>query len=344
VSADSNTPIKFPAGTEATKTALACSIAIWITYTYGWPGPYWSCLAIVLSRHADRNASWSLFSKQSGGIAFGTFVGIAMLTVSQDAFVFCLLFAVWTGFVAYRCTVDPPAAFYRFAGLTATNVAMNGLFQDNPDLNIALIRGAQILLGVSLAAVVNLKSNRKEDSHRMMATSLKLSSQPSRRLALQHAGRVVLVMFTTLGAWLWFDIPYGTFGVVIATLLATSAIDSAAIRFSQRFLGIILGTGLAVVFAVIFLPQMERVQEFELLVFGIFWLCSYINYRSQKSAFMGLQSSITFAVVLVRDPHQSSDLLPIWQRGKAIAVGLVLSFLVIDVLTRKTIREPAYNQ
>jgi hypothetical protein len=95
---------------------------------------------------------------------------------------------------------------------------------------------------------------------------------------------------------LWFDIPRGPFGVVAASLIATSAFDSAAIRFSQRLLGIILGMCLAIAFTVVFLPQMERIQEFELLVFGIFWLCSFINYGSQKSAFIGLQSSITFAV------------------------------------------------
>ena len=335
MSADAKTSSEFSPATEAAKTALACSLAIWITYTYAWPGPYWSCLAIVLSRHAEKSASWLVFSKQSGGVAFGTFVGIAALTVSQNAFLFCLLFALWTGFVAYRCVVYPPAApFYRFAGLTATNVAMNGLFQDNPDLNIALIRGAQILLGVVLATLVNLKPNSREQ--RIAATSLKVLSQTSHRLALQHAGRVVLVLFVTLAAWLWFDIPYGTFGVVIATLIVTSAIDSAAIRFSQRFLGIILGAGLALVFTIVFLPQMERIQEFLVVVFGIFWLCSYINYRSAKNAFIGVQASIVFAVILVRDPHQSSGLLPIWQRGRAIAVGLVLSFLVMDVLTRKT--------
>jgi hypothetical protein len=37
-------------------------------------------------------------------------------------------------------------------------------------------------------------------------------------------------------------------------------------------------------------------------------------------------------------------LLAIWQRGRAIAVGLILSFLVIDVLTRKRIRGSAYDQ
>jgi hypothetical protein len=37
---------------------------------------------------------------------------------------------------------------------------------------------------------------------------------------------------------------------------------------------------------------MERIQEFELLVFGIFWLCSFTNYGSQKSTFIGLQVSI----------------------------------------------------
>ena len=334
--ADSKTSDEFSAATEAAKTAFACSLAIWITYTYAWPGPYWSCLAIVLSRHADKSASWSIFSKQSGGVAVGTFVGIATLTVSQNAFLFCLLFALWTGFVAYRCIIDPPAApFYRFAGLTATNVAMNGLFQDNPDVNVALIRGAQILLGIVLATLVNLKSNSREE--RIVAAPLKPRSPASRQLALQHGGRVVWVLFATLGAWLWFDIPYGTFGVVIATLLVTSAIDSAAIRFSQRFLGIILGAGLALLFTVVFLPQMERIQEFELVVFGIFWLFSFINYRSPQHAFIGLQGSIVFAVTLVRDPHQSPDLLPIWQRGKAIAVGLVLSFLVMDVLTRRTV-------
>jgi uncharacterized membrane protein YccC len=338
VSADAKTSIEFSAANEAMKTALACSLAIWITYTYAWPEPYWSCMAIVLSRHADRSASWLLLSKQSCGVALGTFIGIATLTVSQSAFLFCLLFAVWTGAVAYRCAVDPSSSFCRFAGFTATTVAMAGLFQNNPEVNIALIRGAQILLGIFLAAIVNLRPNWKEDSHRKVATSLKLPSQQSRRLARQHAGRVVLVMFATLGTWLWFDIPNGAFAVVAAALIATSAIDSAAIRFSQRLLGIILGMCLAIAFTVVFLPQMERIQEFELLVFGIFWLCSFINYGSQKSAFIGLQSSITFAVVLVRDAHQSSDLLPIWQRGRALVLGLLISFLVIDVLTRKTIR------
>jgi CHAD domain-containing protein len=38
-------------------------------------------------------------------------------------------------------------------------------------------------------------------------------SQQSGRLARQHASRVVLVMFATLGTWLWFDIPMGPFAV-----------------------------------------------------------------------------------------------------------------------------------
>jgi hypothetical protein len=84
---------------------------------------------------------------------------------------------------------------------------MAGLFQNNPEVNIALIRGAQILLGIFFAAIVNLQPNRKEDPHRKVATSLKLPSQQSRRLARQHAGRVVLIIFATLGTWLWFDIP-----------------------------------------------------------------------------------------------------------------------------------------
>jgi hypothetical protein len=48
--------------------------------------------------------------------------------------------------------------------------------------------------------------------------------------------------------------------------------------------------------------------------------------------------------VLVRDAHQSADLLAIWQRGRAIAIGLIISFLVIDILTRTTIRGSTYDQ
>jgi uncharacterized membrane protein YgaE (UPF0421/DUF939 family) len=125
--------------------------------------------------------------------------------------------------------------------------------------------------------------------------------------------------------------------MVATSVIATPAIDSAAIRFPQRLAGVILGTSLAVVFTAIFLPELDRIQEFELWIFGGFWVCSFLNYRSQKSAFIGLQSGQTLAVVLLRNAHQSSDLLAIWQRGRAIAVGLVLSFLVIDILTKQTI-------
>jgi uncharacterized membrane protein YccC len=342
VSADAKTSIEFSAANEAMKTALACSLAIWISYSYAWPEPYWSCMAIVLSRHSDKHASWSLFSKQSCGVALGTFVGIATLTVSQNAFVFCLLYAVWTGALAYHCAFDPPSPFCRFAAFTTTTVAMAGLFQNNPDVNIALIRGAEILLGVLLAAIVNLRPNWKGEQN--AAKSSPLATQHGRRLARQHAGRVVLAMFAMLVAWLWLDIPAGPFGMVATSVIATPSIDSAAIRFPQRLVGVILGMSLAVVFTAIFLPELERIQEFELWIFGGFWVCSFLNYRSQKSAFVGLQSGQTFAVVLLRGAHQSSDLLAIWQRGRAIAVGLVLSFLVMDVLTRKTIRGSIYDQ
>jgi uncharacterized membrane protein YccC len=344
VSADSKTSVEFSGAYEAMKTALACSLAIWISYTYAWPEPYWSCMAIVLSRHSDKRASWLLFSKQSCGVALGTFVGIATLTVSQNAFLFCLLYAVWTGALAYHCAFDPPSPFCRFAAFTTTTVAMAGLFQNNPEVNIALIRGAQILLGVLLASIINLQPNSKGDSLQNAAKYSPLATQQGRRLARQHAGQVVLAMFAMLVAWLWLDIPAGPFGMVATSVIATPAIDSAAIRFPQRLVGVILGMSLAVVFTSIFLPELERIQEFELWIFGGFWVCSFLNYRSQKSAFVGLQSGQTLAVVLLRDAHQSSDLLAIWQRGKAIAIGLIISFLVIDVLTRKRIRGSTYDQ
>jgi uncharacterized membrane protein YccC len=342
VSADAKTSIEFSAANEAMKTGLACSLAIWISYSYAWPEPYWSCMAIVISRHSDKHASWLLFSKQSCGVALGTFVGIATLTVSQNAFLFCLLFAVWTGALAYHCAFDPPSSFCRFAAFTTTTVAMAGLFQNNPDVNIALIRGAEILLGVLLAAIINLQPNWKGEQN--AAKSSPLATQQGRRLARQHAGRVVLAMFAMLVTWLWLDIPAGPFGMVATSVIATPSIDSAAIRFPQRLVGVILGMSLAVVFTAIFLPELERIQEFELWIFGGFWVCSFLNYRSQKSAFVGLQSGQTLAVVLLRDAHQSSDLLAIWQRGRAIGVGLVLSFLVMDILTRKTIPGSTYEQ
>ena len=108
-------------------------------------------------------------------------------------------------------------------------------------------------------------------------------------------------MFAMLVAWLWLDIPAGAFGMVATSVIATPAIDSAAIRFPQRLAGVILGTSLAVVFTAIFLPELDRIQEFELWIFGGFWVCSFLNYRSQKSAFIGLQSGQTLAVVLLRN-------------------------------------------
>jgi uncharacterized membrane protein YccC len=338
MSADAKTSIALSAEKEAMKTALACSLAIWISYSYAWPEPYWSCMAIVLSRHSDKSVSWLLLSKQSGGVALGTFIGIAMLTVSQSAFLFCLLFAVWTGAVAYRCAIDPPSPGSRFGGFTATTVAMAGLFQNDPDVNIALIRGAQILLGVFLAAIVSLQLHWKRESHQNVPKPSRRPNQQMRRLARQHAGRVVLALFGTLFTWLWLDIPGGPFAMAAASVIATPAIDSAMIRFSQRLAGILIGTFLAVVFTALFLPGMERIQEFELWIFGGFWVCSFINYRSENSAFVGLQSNQTLAIVLVRAAHQSSDLLAIWQRGRAIAIGLIISFLVIAVLTKTTTR------
>jgi len=59
--------------------------------------------------------------------------------------------------------------------------------------------------------------------------------------------------------------------LVPVTCSLAPAIDSAMIRFSQRLAGILIGTSLAIVFTALFLPGMERIQEFELWIFGGFW-------------------------------------------------------------------------
>jgi uncharacterized membrane protein YccC len=102
--------------------------------------------------------------------------------------------------------------------------------------------------------------------------------------------------------------------MVAAFLMATPAIDSTAVRFSRRLAGITLGATLAIAIIGLFLPELSRIQQLELFIFAVFWVCSFVNYRSEKSAIAGLQANITFAVVFLRDPHQSADLLAIWQR------------------------------
>jgi hypothetical protein len=99
-------------------------------------------------------------------------------------------------------------------------------------------------------------------------------------------------------------------------------------------LGVVLGVCLAIAFTAILLPEMNRIHDFELVIFGIFWICSFINYASERFAFVGLQSSTTFAIVLMRDARQSSDLLAIWQRGRALVLGLVITLVVMDLLTK----------
>src|SRR5258708_18514157 len=225
-----------------------------------------------------------------------------------------------------------------FGGFTDTTEAMAGLFQNDPDVNIALIRGAQILLGVFLAAIVSLQLHWKRESHQDVPTPSRLPNQQMRRLARQHAGRVVLALFGTLFAWLWLDIPGGPFAMAAASVIATPAIDSAMIRFSQKLAGILIGTSLAIVFTALFLPGMKRIQEFELCIFGRFSPSTFLNYLSQNTTSLTLMPHPTLPIVLVRAAHQSSDLLAIWQRGRAIAIGLIVSFLVIAVLTKKTMR------
>ena len=74
--------------------------------------------------------------------------------------------------------------------------------------------------------------------------------------------------------------------------------------FPQRFVGVILGASLAVVLTAIFLPELERIQEFELWIFG----CSFINYRSQKSAFVGLHLLRQYGAAVLAPKRQYGGL------------------------------------
>jgi hypothetical protein len=66
----------------------------------------------------------------------------------------------------------------------------------------------------------------------------------------------------------WLDIPAGPFGMVATSVIATPAIDAAAIRFPQRLVGVILGMSLAVVFTAREKGVDEMTDEADAIVVG----------------------------------------------------------------------------
>jgi uncharacterized membrane protein YccC len=150
---------------ESIKTALAMTIAYWVSLSMGWDRPYWAGFAVAFISLATTGQS---FNKASLRMAGTVMAAIAALTViglaGQQRWLFILCVSLWCGLCTYMMGGKRHQYFWHVSAFVFVIICIDGGPYPDNAFAIATLRLQQTALGImvySLVAVLLWPTNSR---------------------------------------------------------------------------------------------------------------------------------------------------------------------------------------
>lgn len=116
--------------------------------------------------------------------------------------------------------------------------------------------------------------------------------------------------------------------VAMCLLVAQSSVGAGYFRALLIFSGAVLGGAAAFVIIVFFVPNLVGLTPFLVLTSSVFFLAAWIASGTGRTAYLGVQMALAFALVLFATPGPTLSLIPAGDR----LIGVLLGVIVMSVV------------
>lgn len=152
----------------------------------------------------------------------------------------------------------------------------------------------------------------------------RLSNGEAMRFALKGslAASICYVIYQAL------DWPGISTCVVTCLITAQSSFGAGLQKSLLRLAGAIVGAVVSVAVIVVLWPNMDSLASFVVVTTILFFGASWINAGSSRISYVGLQTGLVLALVLVNSPGQAASLAPAGDRILGVLLGISVMGIV----------------
>lgn len=140
---------------EATKTALAITIAYGIALGMGWDRPYWAGFAVAFISLSTYGQSLNKAALRMAGTGMGIVMAFVLIALfSQERWLFMVGVSIWVGLCTYMMGGSQRAYFWNVAGLVCVIVCMDAGPSSTNAFSVAMLRAQETGLGILVYSLV----------------------------------------------------------------------------------------------------------------------------------------------------------------------------------------------
>lgn len=259
---------------------------------------------------------------RGAGIGFGLLLALGFRNLPL---LFLVLLLTWQLAAFYLYASNRLAYTALQAGIFVPTVAYLGVLGE-PDaaIHTAVAIFIQVVLGVGVAMLITWGTGAEHSVHIEAGGEPLLPLRPDwlSRSAMLTTSSVV-TMFATLA----LELP--VIPAVVSALILAMTTDAHALRLKagQRVLGVVFGGTYSLAALLLLTRQSHFPLLLALTALGMF-VAAYATRASAKYSYVGLQSGVVMAMVMVGPTDASGSPSPAVQRFIGILVGLVVSVTV----------------
>jgi uncharacterized membrane protein YccC len=313
----------------AFRSALATILAVLAALALHLDNPWWAGISGVVLVQTDRAATLARSIDRVIGTMIGATIGFVGAGLADDHLAFLMLVGGFTAFTIYAQERAEHGYAMLLSGITLVLIMFGSLAEPGKALNLAVYRGLEIIVGVSVACAVD---------YALAPTTTLAAAAPPRAgvftrpidhelAAIALTGGIAIALIPLV--WVTLDLPGLGQTPVTAFIILVALRQEPGWRALTRAAGCLFGGlwGLAAMHFVggSFAPWL-------LMLFAGLYVAAHINQGKGDAAYVGMQAGIAIVMAMVQGEGPSSDLAPAINREVGVFGGVIVVSLCQPLL------------
>ncbi len=285
----------------ALRVTLGILLAIAIAHALRLEMPVWAAISVLRVFQNDRTATVRRgLERVAGTVAGGAIAYGIMLEGQVHAWVY-IATGLTCAFAVYAQAVSRYSYAFVLVGFTVPLMTYHALVSSEPIGHVVLMRGLEVLVGVFVAAAIDLLTSGRHGSH---ATS-KPWFAATDEVFLGHALTVGIAVSLVPVVWTTFHLPGFDQTPITAFIVVGAAREGIGWKSLNRCIGCLLGALLGFLGVMMLDGGLLTWLAF---VFAGLFVFTQICFGGSVVAYTGAQAAIAFLLVVVMEPIPHLDL------------------------------------
>ncbi len=306
----------------AARVTFGIVVAILISHALGLEMPVWAAISVLRVFQNDKSATLRRGVERIAGTALGGLLSYAIMLDGKYAPLVYVATGLVSAFAVYAQAVSRYSYAFVMVGFTVPLMTYHAMSSTEPVITTILMRGAEVLVGVAVAMLVDHITSRRQPSNKPPKPLI----GPVDPVFIGHALTVGIAVTLVPVIWTTFNLPGQSQTPITAFIVVSAAREGIGWKSLNRCIGCAIGAALGLI-GVALLPGLGFLPWLLFLIAGLL-IFTQVCHGGSIIAYTGVQASIAFLLIVVQEPIPHLDPAEAYARMWGIAGGICLVMAV----------------